>query len=598
MKELVKKILSESIKKAGFSVPQNFSIETPPKSEMGDFATNAAMILAGKDRSTATNPREIAEQIGKILQKDENVEKIEIAGPGFINIFLKNSLYLEELKKIVEEKENYGRGSKKKKKINVEYVSANPTGPLHVGNARSGPIGESLANLFSFLGHEVEREFLVNDMGVQIERFGRSLYHWYAIKIDDRREFPEGGYPGEYIKIISEEIQKEKKDDLLKLKDEKDFIDFFVKEGLCHTIKSIRQDCELIGIKFDVWSHESDIVLSGKSTQVVEDLKARGYASSKEGALWFKNPADSELIDKESVLVKSEGSVTYFTNDIAYHIDKINRGSNLLIDVWGSNHHGHIPRLKAAMRAFDVSDDRVEIILYQYVRLKNAGKVVSMGKRLGNFVTLRQVIESGVAPDAFKYFILSQNPNTPFDFDLKLAADTSEKNPVFYIKYAHARICSILKKTNILSVISTPRGDLPTPSVISTPRGDSSGAEKSPADQKISRQARDDSSRGQVIVDLEDVDLKLLKDSKETALYKELVKFPELLDEISQNFQIQALPHFAYKIATLFHDFYANCQVLTEDKKLTSARLSLILAAKSVLSNCLSILGIEAPEHM
>ena len=557
MKQNIKDMIISAVKQSGYSVPQNFAIDTPPESSMGDFATNVAMIIAGRDKG---NPKEIAEKIIDILKPEKDIAKVEIAGPGFINITLKESIYFTELKKILSEKENYGRGGKKNTKVNVEYVSANPTGPLHVGNARGGPIGEAIARLYQFLGYEVEREFYVNDMGLQIERFGRSLYHYYAKKTDDKLELPEDGYPGTYIKEISEEIQQSHKEKLTELKDEPDLIQFFIKEGLTYTIKSIREDCELIGIKFDNWLHESDLLHSGKAEAAVEKLKADGFTVNKEGALWFKNPDDTELADKESVLIKSDGkSLTYFADDIAYHLDKFERGNQLLINVWGANHHGHIPRFKAAIKAAGAPEDKIEILLYQYIRLKKAGKTASMGKRLGNFVTLREVIESGVEPDVFKYFILSQNSNTPFDFDLKLASDTSEKNPVFYIKYAHARICSILKKVY--------------------PEGKSFGA-------------------GDIEIENEKIDPSILSDSKEVELYKELVKFPEILNETSTNFQVQALPHFAYKIAGLFHDFYANCQVITEDKKLTASRLSLILATKYILSNVLDICGIEAPESM
>lgn len=555
MKELVRKIIIDAAKKAGFSIPQYFIIETPPKSKMGDYASNIAMILVGNDKNKPAcrqaGPRETAEKIISQLSRMKEVKNVEIAGPGFINIFLKEDLYFAELKNILTERENYGRGPRRKTKILVEYISANPTGPLHIGNARGGPIGESIANLYDFLGYDVKREFYVNDVGLQIERFGRSLYYWYAKKSDPRIEFPEEGYPAPYIEEISEDIQRKERGKLEKLKDESELIEFFIREGLLRTIKSIREDCELIGIKFDNWSYESDLINSNKSAQIIKILTEKGYTTSKEGALWFKNPEDPEFQDKESVLVKSDGkTVTYFTNDIAYYMDKFSRGYELLIDILGANHSGHIPRFRAAMRAIGVPDEKIKILLYQYIRLKKAGEAVSMGKRLGNFVTLRQVIEGGVAPDAFKYFILSQNQNTPFDFDFELAADTSEKNPVFYIKYAYARLSSILVKA------------------------------------------------GESEAGVKDFNLNLLENEKEIALYKELIKFPEILDQVFSDFQIQSIPHYSYKIAKLFHDFYANCQVLSEDKKLASARLSLVLATKYVLANALQICGIEAPEKM
>lgn len=568
MKDLVKKIISESIQKAGYAVPINFNVDVPPKIEMGDFSTNAALIIGGRDK---INPRDAAEKIASKIKKEKTILKIEIAGPGFINLSLSDAIYREEFAKILEQKENYGQGTPKKTKVQVEYVSANPTGPLHIGNARGGPIGEAVANLLDFLGYKVFREFYVNDMGLQIERFGRSLYYWFAIKTDPKLQFFADGYPAPYVKEISLAIQKEKKEEIKKLKDENDLIQFFIMEGLIYTVKSIREDCELIGIKFDNWIHESNLQFSGKAEKAIEKLKKKGFTTKKEGALWFKNPDDEELADKESVLVKSDGkSLTYFADDITYHVDKFNRGFDKLIDVWGANHHGHLPRFKAAMKALGYPEEKIAIIFYQYIRLKKNGKVVSMGKRLGNFVTLREVIESGVEPDAFKYFVLSQNPNTPFDFDLKLAADASEKNPVYYIKYAHARICSILAKEK------TERGKR------------DKGGEKGDVENQEG-----------IDFDLRKADFSLLTDPKEVALYKELVKFPELLNDISSDFQIQALPHYAYKIATLFHDFYANCQVLGgKDKKIEASRLSLVLATKYVLANALNICGIEAPEKM
>lgn len=556
MKSLVLEKLQKAIKSAGYAVLSNFSIETPPKAEMGDFATNVAMIIAVKEKKP---PREIAEKIAGWLKKEKDIKNVEIAGPGFINIFLSSRLYKDEFKKILTEKEDYGRGKKKKQKVNVEYISANPTGPLHIGNGRGGPIGEALANLFQFSGYEVEREFYINDTGLQIERFGKSLYYYFAKKTDPKVVFPEDGYPGDYIKDISETIQKEKKEELKNLKDEKEIIEFFVKEGLYHTVKSIREDSFLLDIKFDTWAYESDLVFSGKTNKVIEELKQKGFTSSKEGALWFRSPDDPELMDKESVLVKSDGkTVTYFADDIAYHIDKIKRGSKMMINVWGANHHGHLPRFNAAMRAMGISPEKISIVFYQYIRLKKGGKAVSMGKRLGNFVTVKELIESGVSADAFKYFILSQNSNTPFDFDLELAKDTSEKNPVFYIKYAHARICSIIERAKKELKI------------------DERGVEKMIAG----------------------ADFSLIKDSKETALYKEIFKFPSIVDEVSSNFQVQALPHYAYKIAGLFHDFYGSCKVISGDKKMTATRLSLVLATKYVLKNVLNICGIEAPEKM
>lgn len=556
MKNIVKKIIDETIKDLGYKISSSYKLEVPPKTNFGDYATNVAMILSNAEKMP---PREIAEKITKKLEQSDKIEKVEIAGPGFINIFLKSRLYWDELKLAIKAGPNYGRlNIGKNEKIQVEYISANPTGPLHIGNARGGPIGQSLANLYSFLGYDVTSEFYINDIGGQIERLGESLYYWYAKKTDDRVVFPEGGYPGAYIEVISEKIQEDHKAELDKLKDKSEILALFKKEGLYHTVKSIREDAELLGIKFDTWINQSDFEYSGKSDLIIEKLIERDATVQKEGALWFKSPEDPDLQDRECVLKKSDesGTMTYFTDDIAYHVDKFDRGFKKVIDVWGANHSGHVPRMKAALSCLGYPAKNLEIILYQYVRLKNAGEVVSMGKRLGNFVTIPQILENGVTPDAFKYFILSQNPNTPFDFDLKLAADTTEKNPVFYIKYAHARISSIFKKAIEAGENTKPEA-------------------------------------------LENADFNLLTDPREQALIKEITSFPELIVEISENFQIQTLPHYVYKIATLFHDFYAHCQVIEKNNKdLTKARLALITVTRQVLYNSLLICGIDAPEQM
>jgi len=571
MKKLTSQKISQAISEAGFEAV-DFDVSAPPKAEMGDWASNVALLIAGKEKK---NPREVAELLISKLQQDSEIEKVEIAGPGFINVTLKKELYFDELDRILFEGKKYGADdADKKETFNVEYISANPTGPLHIGNARSGPIGEAIANLLEFNGHKVTREFYINDIGLQTIRFGRSLYHWYAIKSNPEAKFPEDGYPADYVKEISERIQKDsiteiktletKPHPTSPLKGEEAIIDFFAKEGLKHTIKSIHEDAALIGINFDIWSKESELLSSGKTSEIIQRLKEKNATTEKDGALWFKRPDDPELEDAESVLIKSdeEKNYTYFANDIAYHVDKIERGVDKLVDVWGANHFGHIPRMKASLSALDYSDEILNIVVYQYVRLKKSGESMSMGKRLGNFVTLRQVIEAGVEADAFKYFILSQNPNTPFDFDIELAADKSDKNPVYYIKYAHARIASVQQKA---------KSDPTSPFGLC-------GA-------------------GEGIV-REEIDWNLLENQKEVALYKELIKFPELIFDVSADFQIQAIPHFAYKIAVLFNDFYESCPILRAEENVKSARIGLIEATKIVLKNSLSILGIEAPERM
>jgi len=547
IKGFVKDSIVKTLEKLGLDAPVNFEIDSPPKPEMGDFATNVAMVLSHEKKQ---NPKELAEKIVKELNSIDNIVA-EIAGPGFINIKLDNSLYTEELKNILSKKEDYGKQTiGDGKKINVEYVSANPTGPIHIGNARGGPIGEVIANLYEWMGYEVDREFYINDIGGQIDRLGESIYYWYEKSLGEDTEFPEEGYPGEYIKEVFENIYSDKKAELSKIKEKEDIVDLFKHEGVKVVVDRIKSDLELLGIEFNIWEFQSKYEDGGLSNEVIDALKEKGATTNKEGALWYVNLDDPNSDDAESVLQKSDGNdtLTYFADDIAYHKDKFDRGYEKMVNVWGSNHHGHVPKLKAALKSLGLDSEKLDVVLYQFVRLKNGDEVLKMGKRTGNIVNISDLIKAGVTADAFKYFILSQNSNTPIDFDFKLAKDTSEKNPVFYIQYAHARICSILKK-------SEDRGD-------------------------------------------EDVDFRLLNDPKELALMRELTKFPELLQEINRSLQIQALPHFAMKIASLFHDFYANCQVLSDDKKLSKARLALASSCKIVLKNVLAVCDIEAPEKM
>lgn len=549
LNELRKKIL-EAAENAGYKELVAFNITEPPESANADYATNIALIIANELKK---NPHEIAQEIADKIKPDEMIKDALIAGPGFININLNEEYYRSEIGEIVGKAGDFGKSEEGKgKSVNIEYISANPTGPLHVGNARSGPIGEMIANLFENFGYRVEREFYVNDIGGQVNRLSESIYYWYEKSNGMDVELPENGYPGEYLEKISKDIFLENKAKLDEFKNKEEFLEFFKVEGLKKIISIIQSDVALLDIKFDRWYSQKDLEESGSAEKIIEELEKGGFTTQKEGALWFKNPQDPDLSDKESVLRKSDDkkTLTYFADDIAYHKDKIERGNEVVVDVWGSNHHGHIPRLKAAAAALGYSENKIRIILYQYVRLKNGDVLSKMGKRLGNFVTLRQVIEAGVSSDAFKYFVISQNTNTPIDFDIKLASERSEKNPVFYIEYAHARICSILRKA----------------------KEEGTGEGKA--------------------------DLALLKDESEIKLVCELAKYPDILAEIMKDFQIQLLPHYAYKIAGMFHEFYANCVVLSEDKSLTLARLELIKATKIIIANALNICDIEAPEKM
>lgn len=556
MKEKIKK----AIKSAGYESPEDFDLQSPPEEKFGDLSTNVAMLIAVKEKKL---PKDLAKKIIENL-KDEDISKVEIAGNGFINFFLSEKFLAETLAVILKAGADFAKSDKgSNNKILIEFISANPTGPLHIGNARGGPIGETLANILSWLGYKVEREFYINDIGTQIEKFGQTLAWWYISKKDKNFPFPEAGYPGEFLKDVSEEIQKKFAKDVTELKDE-ELTEFFIRQGLEVIIRKMKEDIEALSINFDHWVYESDTVNSGKSQKIIDQLKASDKTSEKEGAVWFSSPEYHNESDRESVLVRSDAdrTPTYFANDIAYHSNKLDRGFDLLIDIWGANHHGHIARMKAAMAALGYSSEKLAVILYQNVRVKEGGSVKQMSKRLGNYVTIKQLLgELRVPADVFKYMMISQSSNTIIDFDLGLALEQSEKNPLYYLQYAYARICSILRK-----------GD----------------AEIVAEAEKI--------ARGEVSV--ESKDLEGLTDKKELRLIGELALFPTVLEKAAGDFQIQALPHFTTEVARLFHIFYTTCQVLSDDKRLTRSRLLLVLATRNVLKICLTLMGVSAPEKM
>ena len=576
MKKELKEIITKAANDAGFLELVDFDVDLPPAGQKADFATNIALIIAGEKKQ---NPKEIADKISFELSKSENIKEARSAGPGFINIVLHDHTYYDRLEKLLSEKDNFGKSNVgQRKTASIDFVSANPTGPLHIGNARGGPIGETISNLLEFCGYKVIREFYLNDVGLQVTRLGESIYWWVEKENGNESAFPENGYPGEYVNEVAEKILSQHKEKIDAFKDKKEAVDFLKNQGLTILIEQMKEDIKLLGLKFDKWVSEAELQRQGLAKKSVERLKEAGVTANREGALWFINPADSKFEDKESVLQKSDedSTFTYFTDDIAYHMKRYDEGIDLIVDVWGANHHGHISRMYSALKALGISEEKLKIYLYQYIRLKNGEEIMKMSKRFGNFITLRQVIKGGVSADAFKYFILAQNPNTPFDFDIKLATEKSEKNPVFYIQYAHARIYSILRKASIC------HSDPP------------SGGEESQSDP--SAKPQDDSPEGEI--DFQNANLSILKNEKELALVKALAMWPDIVEDTLKDFQVQMLPHYAYKLASLFHDFYTNCPVLDSNEQTKKARLALIYATKILISNVLSICGISAPDKM
>ena len=513
-------------------------VEQTVDKKFGDYATQLAMKLAKKQKK---NPMEIAKTIVSKVPKIKFLEKVEIAPPGFINFFLSDKWLSEQVVDIINQDKNFGSSNiGKNKKVLVEFVSANPTGPLHIGNARGGPIGDVIANVLIKTGFKVTREFYINDVGNQVNLFGETLLFWYLKKKGKKVKFPENGYKGDYVKEIASEIKKP----------EKESASYFAHIGIKKIIKQIINDCKGMGISFDHFTYESEILKNGGTKSLILSLKKQGLTQEKEGALWFyEKGQENQLKDREYVLIRSdaEKTPTYFANDLAYHIDKHKRGFDKAIDVLGANTYGHIQKMMVALNALGIKKEWVEIILYQFVRLKSGEKIEKMSKRLGTYVTARQVLDE-VSKDVFRFMMLSKTPEAHLDFDLKLAKEQSEKNPVYYIQYAHARISSIIRRA-----------------------------------KKINQNPK----------------TSLLIHPAEISLIKQLIKFPDILSDIASNYQVHRLPLYALETATSFHNFYEKCKVIDEKNlDLSSARLALCSATQIILGNILEVLGINAPSRM
>lgn len=526
-----------------------FAIEIPADTTHGDFATNAAMVSA---RAFKLPPKMIAEIICRnCVLEGTSFERFAIAGPGFINFFLSGAWFAKTLLAVFEEKENYGRTNfGQGKKAMVEFVSANPTGPMHMGNARGGALGDCLASSLSFAGYEVAREFYVNDAGNQIEKFASSLSARYLQLYKKDVEFPEDGYQGDDIKERAREFADIHGDHYVNESDEvrrKALVDY----ALPKNVEKLKTDLEKYRINYDVWFFESTLHQSGAVKKVVDILTKNGYTYEKEGALWYK--ATSFGAEKDDVLIRANGIPTYFAADIAYHYNKfVDRGFDKVINIWGADHHGHVGRLKGAMTAVGIDSDKLDIVLMQLVRLVRGGNVVRMSKRTGKAITLNDLLDD-VPVDAARFFFNLREPNSHFDFDLDLAVEESAQNPVYYVQYAHARICSIFKNLNAEGI---------------TPRACTAG------------------------------ELELLSTREEMEVARYIARLPDEVTEAAKNYDPARLTRYCVELATLFHKFYNAHRVKGEDEPLMQARMALCAAVKIVLSNVLSLLKITAPEAM
>lgn len=527
----------------------NFTIETPADRTNGDLASNVAMVSA---RAFKKAPRAIAEAITKYIELEgTNLDRFEIAGPGFINFFYGKQFYTSVIREIEEKGADYGKSDfGQGKRILVEFVSANPTGPMHIGNARGGALGDSLASVLSAAGYDVSREFYVNDAGNQIEKFATSLEIRYLQIYKDGIELPEDAYHGQDIIDHAKnfaEINGDKYVNAESSERRKALVDF----ALPKNIQGLENDLLKYRIKYDRWFRESTLHQNGAVKNIVELLKEKGHTYEQDGAIWFK--ATEFGADKDFVLVRSNGIPTYVVPDIAYHYDKlVTRGFDKAIDVLGADHHGYVPRLKAALTALGVDASRLDAVLMQMVRLVRNGEIVKASKRSGKAITLVTLLEE-VPIDAARFFFNLREPNSHFDFDLDLAIEQSSQNPVYYVQYAHARICNIVKGL---------------------------------AESGITQRA------------CTDEELALLTAPEEIELINKLASLTGEIITSAKTYDPARVTHYVYETATLFHKFYNACRVKGEDESLMQARLALCVATKTVIENVLTMFKITAPESM
>lgn len=523
----------------------DFVIETPKDEKNGDFSTNLAMQLT---RILRQNPRKIAEAIVGGIDLPGLVERVEIAGPGFINFYLVPGWLNRVLPAIQEEDADYGKSNAGGgERVQVEFVSANPTGLLHMGNARGGALGDTLAAVLNEAGYVCDKEYYINDAGNQVENLGKSVEaRYFELLGRDDYQIPEDGYHGKDIIATAQRLLDEKGEALVDLP-EAERRELMKNYALKEKVAGIRGSLENFGVVFDNWFSEQSLHDAGSVHEVVDILREKGVVYEKDGAQWLRATDWGE--EKDEVLVRSNGTPTYFAADIAYHRDKFERGYKRLINIWGADHHGHVARLKGAMTALGYDGDAITVILMQLVRLYRGGEIVKMSKRSGKYVTLDELIEE-VGKEAARFFFIMRSPDSALDFDLDLAKAESSDNPVYYVQYAHARICSIL---------SVAGGKTPQAA---------------------------------------DVDLSLLTEENERVLIRKLAEWPQEVADAARELAPYHLAYYAKELANAFHSFYNSCKVLTDDAALRDARLALVDCTRITLRNVLTLLGLSAPERM
>ncbi|RTZ97529.1 MAG: arginine--tRNA ligase [Deltaproteobacteria bacterium] len=554
MKTTIQKIIITALKSAradGVLPSSDFPevlIDTPKHESQGDYSTNIAMMAAANQKMP---PGKIAQAIVARIKDDDGIfSDVQIAGPGFINFSLNPAAWHPILHRIHRQDRQYGAsGEGNGCRVQVEFVSSNPTGPLHVGHGRGAAIGDSLANIMSFSGFDVQREYYINDSGRQIETLGRSVFLRYLALHGREAAFPDDCYQGDYIATLAEAVKADKGESLLQVPEE-DAIMYCARFATDQILRGIRDDLKLFGVEFDRWYSEQSLYDDGKVDQILEDLRTKGLVYKKDDASWFRTTAYGD--EKDRVVIRKNGQTTYLASDIAYHHDKYLRGFDRVIDVWGADHHGYIPRMKAAVEATGRSPDQLDVILVRLVNLLRGGEPVAMSTRAGKFITLKDVIDE-VGRDAARFIFLTRHHDSPLDFDLALASKKTNENPVYYVQYVHARIASILLK---------------------------------------SRERKIDLSS------IDEIDLACLSAKEEVTLMKRMAAFPETILRSAEQMAPHHVAFYLMDLAGAFHTYYNKHRILTDSTEKTRGRLYLVMAIQKVIRNGLTLLGVSAPERM
>ena len=551
-REYIRNTLKQIITARGLNWPEKVSLEPPKEKKFGDLATNIALVTSAYAKQRKQNPRQWAEILkDELLSLCPELEKIEVAGPGFLNFFFKANFWHEVVKNVFKQKDDYGSSnSGQGKKVQVEYVSANPTGPLHIGHGRGAAVGDSLTRILRFTGFDVHTEYYLNDAGRQMRLLGQSVWIRYQQLCGLSVSLPEDCYQGEYIKDIAEEVLNTHNQKLLSMP-EQDAIALCQEKAMNSILEGIKKDLENFRVEHQVWFSEKSLVEQDEVEKTLAYLKDKGLIYEQDGALWFKTTQFGD--DKDRVLKKSDGFLTYFASDIAYHKNKFERGFDLVIDIWGADHHGYVPRMKAAVQALGKDKESLQVILVQLVNLLREGEPVAMSTRAGEFVTLAEVCEE-VGVDAARFIFLTRKSDSHLDFDLEVVKKKSLDNPVYYVQYAHARICSLIQKAREKNI--------------------------------------------NIEHDLDEL-LPLLNTEEDMAILKHLDQFSDILNTCARTLSPHHLSYYLQELAGLLHRYYTVHPVLNaESHLLIQARIVLFQAVAQVLKNGLTLLGVSAPQRM